>query len=342
MWSVLLACQEPFEVDRHDLVGFRIAAISAPPASPGQALEPSVALIVDGRPWSEEFVDLGWFWVDHPDDLLSLDPLSPTDATGPLPLLTVPEDARTLALVARLGEQEQRAFLSVAEGPPSFSGPSAIELSALPLALQALEGPELLLPARQELEEEPLDATSPGDFLRLRAQVEGDPLVRWMATAGTFFELDRHTADWAAGDLRLDDDEVEEGRAALEPGWVTFLALALGAPGETSFRAADVPVGIEPVGLWVGGRFVPTDAPVSWQPGDAVRGTLAADDTSPFGLRLEGASVEPADAVTDFGTSALSCLVSRDGPLDPQWWLTGVCARDSAVGVEVVIVPESP
>jgi hypothetical protein len=342
MWFVLFACQEPFEIDRHDLVGFRIAAISAPPASSGQTLEPQVALIVEGHPWSADFVDLGWFWVDEPEDVAQLDPLSPTDATGPLPLLTVPEDKRTLALIARWGDQEQRAFLQVADGPPTYQGPSSLALESLPLALDSVGGPELLLAARQPLEGEPLGAVSPGDFLRLRAQVEGDPLVRWMATAGTFFELDRQTTDWAAGDLRLDEDEIEEGRTSLEPGWVTFLALALGEPGETSFLARDVPVGIEPVGLWVGGRFVPTDAPVSWQPGEAVRGTLAADDASPFGLQLQGATVEPADQVTDYGTPSLPCLVTRDGPLDPQWWLMGVCARDSSVGMDVVIVPESP
>jgi hypothetical protein len=341
MWSALLACQEPFEIDRHDLVGFRIAAISAPPAAAGQSLEPTAALIVEGRPWSEDFVDLGWFWVDGPQDVTLLDPLSPTAATGPLPLLVVPEDKRTLALIARLGDQEQRAFLEVAEGAPTFAGPSSITLDQLPLSLDTVTGPELSLPARQELEGEPAGAVSPGDFLRLQALVEGDPLIRWMATAGTFFELDRQTTDWAAGDLRLDEDEIEEGQAPISPGWVTFLALALGEPGETSFLARDVPVGTEPAGLWVGDRFVPTDVPVSWQPGDAVRGTLAADDSSPFGLVLQGATVEPAVQVTDYGTSALPCLVTRDGPLDPQWWLTGVCARDNSVGIEVVIVPEA-
>lgn len=340
MWFTLLACQDPFAVDRHDLVGFRIAAISVPPVSPGEPIRPTLAMIVDGKPWSGALVDIAWFWVDGPDEVAALDPLSVAAATGPLPELLVPEGEHTLAAVARLDELEQRAYITLAEGDATFSGPTAIALAALPLTVDEAAGPELSLSARKDLEPVGRIQTSPGDFLRLTAIVEGDPLIHWMTTAGTLFELDRHTADWAAGDLILDEDEIADGRTTSEPGWVTFLALALGEPGETSFRARDVPVGIAPPGLWVSGRFVPTDTEISWQPGDAVRGTLAADDTSPFGLVLQSPTIEPAAEVVDYGTQDLLCLVTRDGPLDPSWWLTAVCARDGSVGTEVVVLPE--
>lgn len=340
MWTLLFACQEPFLVDRHDLVGFRIAAVSAPPVMPGDLVRPSVALIVEGRPWSASLPDLAWYWVDSPEQLADLDPLSEAAAAGPLPELVVPEEQRMLGVIAKVGDAEARAFLTIAEGEPSFSGPDGVSLAGLPLSLGEVEGGELLLEARRGLDASDYAAVSPGDFLRLTATVEGDPLVRWMATKGTFFELDRRTTDWAAADLLLDEDEIEEGATPIEPGWVTFLALALGAPGETRFRAVDVPVGLDTPGLWTGGRFVPTDVPVAFAPGDAVRGTLQADDASPFGLRLTSPVVSPASEIVDYGTSALPCLVTRDGPLDPGWWLTAVCGRDGAIGAEVVVLPE--
>ena len=319
-WTVWSACQEPFDTDRHDLVGFRIAAVSVAVDTPADVVRPRAAVIVDGRPWAEDPVELAWYRVDAPGDVALLDPLSPAAAVGPEPELALSEEAAFLGLVARSGDREDRAFIEIFPSAPTFDGPAGFAVEALPLAVPELEGPELLLEARRSLVPEPSDAVDPGGFVRITASVEGDPLVHWMATAGTFFELDRHTTDWAAGDLRLDDEEIDDGRSTLEAGWVTVVGLALGEPGETRFGATDLAVGDPGPGIWTGGRFVPTDAPVSWTDGTVVRGTLVADDASPIGLRLTETTVEPTP-VEDYGTSRLSCLVPRNGPFDPAWLL---------------------
>jgi hypothetical protein len=201
-----------------------------------------------------------------------------------------------------------------------------------------VEPAELALDARLDLASDPAETVPDGGFGRWSATVDGDPLVRWMATRGTFFELDRHTADWAAGDLVYDGEEIAEGRTTLDPGPITVVALALGEDGETAFLATDAYVGDEPPGLWVHGRFLPTDAPVDWSPGDAVRGTLALDDGSPTGLVLTGAAVEPV--VTDWGTAALACAEPLQGPFDPNWLLTGICERTALDGASIVVAPE--
>ncbi len=343
MWLVaLLACQEPFGTGRHDLVGFRIAAVSAPAAEAGEEIRPSAAFVVDGRPWSPDPVDLAWYWVRTDEDVLAIDPLTPADGFGPAPDLVVPERRRRLALVARRGDQERRAFVDLAPGPPTLPPIEGFVLERLDLDLGAAEGPELLLDARRALEGAPADTIVPGGVARLRA--EGDDadgaIVRWMSTAGTWFELDATTADWAAADLWLDGEEIEGEVTPIGAGVVTILGLRVGGDGQTSFRATEVHVGDRGPGVWTRGRWLPTDAPVDWSPGQAVRGTLRADDTSPIGLVLTSPTLEDAATVSSWGTPSLPCLVSRDGPFDPSWLLEQLCGRDAADGVEVVALPE--
>lgn len=339
MWFALLACQAPFGTDRHDLVGFRLAAVSVPPAFATETVTPEVALVVDGRPWSDDPVELVWYWVETEDDVLAIDPLTPVAGSGPAPSLLVPSRERVLAVVATHDGREQRAFVELPEPPGLLDAPFDVLAEGLPLTVDAAEGPELVLDARAALEPTALAEIAPGDFVRLTADVDGDPLVRWMATAGTFFELERQVADWAAGELRLDVDEIDDGRTVLDPGPVTVLALALGVPGETRFAALDLSVGPHPPGVVVQGRAVPTVPAVDPQPGDGVAGTFVADDTSPTGFRLEGATL--VDLLTvDFGSDAIPCAANLVGPFDPRWLLTGVCTRADVDGRAVVLAPE--
>lgn len=339
MWFALLACQAPFGTDRHDLVGFRVAAVSVPPAFATEVVVPEAALVVDGRPWSDDPVELLWYWVEAEEDVLAIDPLTPVAGSGPAPSLVVPGRERVLAVVATHGGREQRAFVEVPEPPGALADRFDIGAAGLTLTVEGAEGPELLLDARAALEPTALAEVGPGDFVRLSTQIDGDPLVRWMATAGTFFELERQVADWAAGDLRLDEDEIEDGRTVLDPGPVTFLALALGVPGETRFAVFDLAVGPHPPGVVVNGRAVPTVPAVDLQPGDGVAGTLVSDDTSPTGVRLEDAVL--VDLLTvDFGSDALPCQANLVGPFNPRWLLTGVCTRADVDGRAVVLAPE--
>ena len=117
-WTVWSACQEPFGTDRHDLVGFRIAAVGVSPALDGETVRPRAAMIVDDRPWSEVPVEFTWFWVDDPDDVPTLDPLSVADAVGPEPELVVPEDRGSWGHRAGGGDRDARAVVEIAAPPP--------------------------------------------------------------------------------------------------------------------------------------------------------------------------------------------------------------------------------
>ncbi|MEQ1504602.1 MAG: hypothetical protein ABMB14_20350 [Myxococcota bacterium] len=305
------------------------------PAAAGEVVEPRASVIVDGRAWSDAPAELSWTWVADSDAVETL--TGPADATGPTPSLVVPEEKRVLALIARGSGVERRAFVALASPPGTLSGPLSLGAAALPLAIDTVTASELTIDARRALDADPADADptdaiAPGAFARFTATVDGDPLIRWMSTAGTWFELDRHTADWAAGDLRVDGDEIVAGATAVDPGWVTILALALGAPGETAVAATDLAVGTDEPGLWTHGRFVPTDVDVAWSAGDQVRGTLVADDGSPIGLRLTDAVAEPAG---DPGATACG-----PGPFDPNLLLVQACARSALDGAEVVVTPE--
>lgn len=345
MWiTVLLACQEPFDADRHDLVGFRIAALTAPPAADGETITPALALVTDGHPWAARPADLSWYWVEDADEVAQLDPLSVAVAAGPSPEIVLDDPRRRLGLVARQGDREARALLEIPRPPARLPAIDALARDPLALDLQTVEGAQLALEARRSLQIDSDRALDPGGFLRLSAVLDGgepaSAIVRWMATAGTFLELDAHTTDWIAGELRLDDEEIDGTPTAMRPGPVTVIALLVGADNEVAFHTTDLSVGPSGPGLWTAGRWIPTDAALGWSAGDAVRGTLRADDDAPSGIGLSGATIEPADEVVDWGTPDLACLVSRDGPFDPGWLLSQICGRDDVIGRTVVIVPE--
>lgn len=324
LWLLLLACQEPFGADRHDLVGHRIAAVEVEVGA--DAVRPRAALIDGGRTWSDAPPTLGWWWLPDADALDALDAGSTPDARGATPTLgPVPPAAPVLALVATWSDGDQRrAFVDLTGAPRAGARPTALVARALPLEVPP-EGDEeageaLELEARRRLAatDGPL---APGGFARLVA--EGVPTadtVRWMATAGTFLELDPVTTDWVAGDLVLDDETVEAFTPA-PAGTLTFLALALG-DGLGRFRAADVHVGVDPVGAWVDGRWLPGDDGAL--PGWVV---LVAADDAPLGLAV-GARAQGPDTPPP-------CGVDTGGRLVPDALLTGACGRSDLAGATV-------
>ncbi|MEO0601358.1 MAG: hypothetical protein AAF211_07975 [Myxococcota bacterium] len=339
-WFVLLACQEPFDADRHDLLGFRVAAVSASPAAPGDPVDVEAAVVVDDRPWSEIPVTLAWEWVDDPESR----PATFDDGTGPEPALVRPPDhPGWLALLAERGEATRRAVVRVPNDDVTPVSLAPLELAGLPWSVADVEADPLKLDARRDTPTEPTaDRTvAPGGFVRvaLTQAPARDGTVRWMATGGgSFFELDPLTTDWAAGDLRLDDDEVEGSREAVPPGPVTVLALWLSADDPaTAFRATDFWVGPVPDGVFTRGRFLPSTA---LAPGALLQGTLEADPDSPLGVRL----VDPtalADPPAAWSSAMLGCAVPTDGPFEPRWLLTQRCTVSDLDGrtVEIEVDP---
>ena len=86
-------------------------------------------------------------------------------------------------------------------------------------------------------------------------------------------------------------------------------------------------------------RTAAASVPLALSPGDAVAGTLIADDSSPTGIALTGARIVDPDAVT-FGTQDLACSAIVEGPFDPRVLLNGTCTRPMVEGADVVVVPE--
>lgn len=332
----LLACQAPFGEPRQRLAGDRVAAITVT-HEPDGVVRPAAWAIVDGRPWADDGPTLTWSWLA---DGVSPDapPVAPVE--GRWPALTRPATASAprLRLEARFPSGE--VAIATLDVPDSgLAALDGVELAVLPDRPLADATAEILArDARLAEAAEPADAVPVGTWARLglRGTLPEDARVRWMATAGTILELDATTTDWAPADLVLDDLDVEEA-TPLDPGVATFLVLVVDGLGGNVATARDVIVGPLGEGVPVAGRWLPA-AGLSPTDGPLVRGRLAADDSSPTGLRLDdGVRLDPP--VDAYGTEDLPCAGPTPGPFDPSWLLDGRCARADVVGAEVVVVP---
>lgn len=307
VFTLLLACQEPFGTDRHVLEGDRIAAVAVSRLGDDVTLTP--ALLVDGHLWSDDAVTVEQVASDGRVDLT----------------VTFPSGA------------ERQAFAEVPAADGAFAITTVDQGVVDGLAFDTVLPAEVTRDARLALPATPASSVPAGSFARLTVTTDATepPFLRWMgAGGGQFFELDATRADWATGVLVFDDEEVVS-RTPRGAGVEGMIALALGADGTTAWRAFDVCVG-DPVGLDVNGRRLPIDAtpaPGLWQ------GRLQADDTVPSGLSLTGAvPVSEADLpeVDPYGTEALGCT-SHEGPFDPSWLADASCLRPDVLGATVVV-----
>ncbi len=350
----LTGCQEPFDRDRHDLVGLRIAAVTA--EVDDDHVAPRIALVVDGRPWSRTAANVDWFWIEEPGESVDRASGSLGVGFGPAPSLALPDDGADddasdatdgarLAVLVELDGQVRRAEL-VVSGLEATTRRSPVELrtQVVPLDVESVDGASMGLEERRELQARSARTVDPGGFARFDVTADGGEAglqTRFMATrhaaAGTFFELDATTTDWVAGELVLDDDEVET-REVGPTGALTVLGLAIGE-GRSGLGVADFFVGDVPDGVWTHGRFLSTDqaAPDA----EALRGTLVADDDAPTGLGLVDLRPEaPSDPV--FDASQLPCTNVVGDAFDPTWLLEQRCVRDDLLGIEVRIHPDVP
>ncbi len=335
----LAACQVPYGTPRQALVGDRVAAITLHAESEGWRA--AAWRVEDGQPWTDELPNLAWSWVGPTDDV---DALTEADAVaiGPWPLLSAPDanPPLRLALVARFPSGfEERAVLDV-------PGAAAAELGAITLSILPDRPLGDATEEHLNLEARVAELAQNGAFVpeqtwaRLSLDTSAHPApnrLRWMATGGTFLELDATQTDWAPSTLVLDDLDVEES-APLAPGTVTVLALGLDGTGANAARATDLWVGPPSTGVWLEGRFLPTDAPVA---SGLASGRLEPDDDSPTGLRWVDVTPAELDSSDDpYATRALPCAGPTDGPFNPSWLFDGRCTRQDVVGAVVVgVVP---
>lgn len=322
MWA-LLACQAPFGADRHELAGFRIAAVAI---ADGAAWQPRAALVTTG-PYAASPVDLAWFAVVAPDDVAQIDPDVATPlAQGATPSL--PPGPHALGLVARWEGQRADAFVDprIAGAAPRLDG---IALGQLDLTVADLVGK-----AWTELSAVPDRAASrlaADGVARARADVDVGTTMRWMSTSGTWAEEEPAASLWVPAVVTLDDGLIE--RAVPDrAGIVTWLGLAL-RDGATAWNLRDVAVGdgADAVAIQVSGRLLPTDlAAPPTRP--LVYGFVEPDD-GPAGMRL-------VDAVEiDIDTSdPVAC--GDGGRFDPTWLVDGRCDVATLTGHVVVVAPD--
>ena len=333
---LLTACQEPFGTDRHDLEGFRVAGLSASPAGgpAGTEIVPTVALVVNGKLWSDDPVSLQWHWlssgdVERAENITTSDE---ADATGPAPTLIMPDGPATLFLLATSpdGTDQERVMLDLGNTAASLD-PLDINVSALNVMVDGLTPEDYTLDARSSWEQTNESVIPVGGFARIGVTADTDTTVNFMVsgTAGTFFELDAHTADWATAEVLGDEFNVSD---PLSAGVFTHFALGVNGRGGTAFSAFEVIVGAAPMGLFTpNGRFLETDAAVS--PGTQVTGVLTLDDTAVSGVRLTNTTLVDGPVVT----SSLDCDQVVDGDFDPNWLATGACTRTAVLDAMVTI-----
>ncbi len=324
--ALLAACLAPFGADRHDLVGFRVAAIGWRTGDAGN-LRPQVAFVVDDHPWVESPLDLRWYAVADAAAAVevaesSIEPL----AWGPSPYLPTPAAGLRFALVASHGDAKEIALV---DPPVSTAMAPVLSVERTEMTIEDLD--DVSIDARTSWVAVPTDNYRPGDVLR----ISSDLPARFMATTGTFMELSATVADWAAGALVFDDGELESAAATDDPH-VTFVVLATGDTPTWAVR--DVLQEGASTTLRVAGRVLPL--PFDEPPTTAwVR--LIADDASPSGLAAEVVDPDPDLSGADpYGTTALPCEVAVSGPFDPTWLLDGRCARDAVVDHVVVVVAD--
>lgn len=315
VWFALLACQEPFGFDRHDLRGRRIAALTVDVEA--DQVRPRAVLVVDGQLWADRDIAMDWAWVDAAGDSVDFpDPV----ASGPTPVLAL-RDQR-LALRVRIDDDTLFAEID----------PVDQRRAAYTLTLQDLQRPlvelspdDLPLESRRTWTGTAARTLPNGGMGRFTLDAPDEARGRFMATGeGTFFELDARTTDWAAGTVTFTSDEITEA-TPLDDLRFTVLGLVLGAANGVAVR--DVFVGQAPVGSWTQGRFVGGGLDVPYS------ATLRRDDDAALGF--VATAVVPGD---DGTTGVPDCMQET---LDLMALLDHRCLRDDLDGQRVFLEPDA-
>jgi hypothetical protein len=320
-----------------------VAAVRAPIV--GAVVRPSVDVIVGGHAWSDHPVDLAWYRLPSgdPESVAALAETRSPDAVGPAPELAY-DGPFGLGLVATSPDGGEVSWIDVDVATPAVRIPAAdgIAFGVLEgLTADGITADELPIDVRREFQPRSAAFVEPGGVARIKVQFfdppDETPTARWMASAGSFLELDKVTTDWVAGEFAVDDGEPVPGKA-LDEGVVTVMALVLGGGGDNRVAVRDVFVGEPPAGgLTATERFLPSTTAL--EPG-FWRVTLTADDDAPSGLSAENpvaVDVAALPGPDPYGTRHLPCTAPVDGPFDPTWLLEQRCLRRQVVDHDVVI-----
>lgn len=297
--AALVGCAPTFD-DRHDLLGFRIAAVGAVDGE-AEAVVWSGALFHEARTtlaWTADGVALGEGWG-----------------------VPVPAGTEELGLVATAPDG------TVREARVSVGGtmePLAFERAAVAV------GEDVSIEARAALPETPSDGGAPeGEALRIRLVQPGGEQTRWMVAGGatTLLELDAETADVLPERLEFDDGEVVR-REAVEPGVQHVLALRIDGEGGNRWTWVDAALGTDTPLIRSGGWLVEGSVDLS-------TGLLAVtlDALSATGVGTLGSP----QAVSDLTQHDPPDCAPADVPFSLDWLAEGRCTVSETRGRRVVL-----
>lgn len=297
---LLAACQEPFETDRHDLRGLRIAAIGVHDGVAAAAVW-SVA-----GPWHEQTPTLAW----------TLDGASIGEGYD----VPVTGDGTLGLIVTDAAGASREAAVTVSSLSPALSvSRASVEI-----------GTDLSLDARRALEAADIERSAPsGASVRLTlAGVAEDASARWMSAAGTMLELETDAADLIPEEILFDDGEVET-RTDLDDGVFPGLALSRDGAGANDWLWLDAAVGVQDEGLVRHeGRLLVADAVPE---AGLIAATLVED-------AVGGVMLEAVEAVSDASQQeALACMPAGAETFSVAWVADGRCARPDVLGARVVL-----
>ena len=293
------ACAPAFD-DRHDLLGFRIAALGV---VDGQAS----ASVWSGELFHAEPTRMRW--------------TADGEFLGEGWEIPVPAEARELGLTATAPDgRERSARVSVGD---------ALEPLAYTRSSVAV-GKDVSIEARGKLVEEPLDGAAPaGLAVRIRLDSPDGNQTRWMVADGatSLLELDPETVDVMPERLQFDDGVVA-GRTSIDPGVVHVLALRMDGDGGNRWAWIDA-------GLGTDGPLFRSDGWLLEGDVDTSTGLLAVtlDELSPSGVGTLGAPEPVADLTQN---DPPDCAPSGQ-PFSLDWLADGRCSVSGSRGRRVVL-----
>jgi hypothetical protein len=297
-------CTPSFDVDRHTLGPFRIAAL-------GQVEGQASGVIWSGSLFHTAPTSLVW--------------TADGAALGEGWDVAVPADATRLGLVATAPDGTERtATVSVGNAP------ALPDISRFAVTL----GDDLSLDARRDAVETPVDGSvESGEAVRLRAvDQEPDLDTRWMLAEGdgTLLEVDASSVDVLSEDVLFDDGEVES-REALPAGTRHVLALTLDGGGGNRWAWTDAAFGVDGPLVAHGGWLLPLD--VSTGTGLVA---VTMNDVTADGV---GQWSDPQPALDLSSQDELACALVGE-PFELSWLVDGRCTTPEVEGARVVLEVE--
>ncbi len=300
---LLTGCDALFDVERHDLEPFRIAAIGVQDGEAVAAIWSGEGLYHSEAPtleWRLNGRDLGEGWG------------LPVTGEGELELTATSPAGESL-----------EAVVTVKEAPRAF------EINRYAVTLDDLD-----LDARLEAEVTAADAAvEEGQALRVRLGADEGSTARWMTAMGqgTVLELEALSADIFAEEITFDDGELVS-REPIEETLTHHLALVIDGEGGNRWSWIDAAFEDSAPYLRHEGRLFPVERTLE-DLGE--RGYVAVTLAQAGGLA--GVDLEDPQTVDDLSSQETLACAPPDEPFRIAWIAEGRCALPEVLGARVVV-----